>query len=983
MVPESIHVGRSTFGTRQTTEASLATGPFPSQELDSTCVAGQFSDAESDEDPAQSDAKRQRVDDNTQNARLIPGNTLRQDSSMNGLVVSGITASHSTQSVDTQNIPFPSSQIYSQATRDSSNLDSEPAMPTASQTFVRSASMAQLPSAVRRLAALVGIPESSQAIIQSTLPTLFKRPTSSASSMANDRRSISGLERHGSNLFVPARSSSVIPDHYLRALTELQPTTRMTNTLSEVQRRVLLSSLQVPTEPPTKGLQGHVSQSSIHAETVPASYAPAVTSAPTIPSNITHLSPALLDSSSLISTKPTLLPSPDIDPIFSAPKFGESSSEPGGFTMPARGTFSIPAPSSIGDLQALHCDSPSAIEDPTTPHCSQGDQFGESSAQPSEISKPTESVIEQLTPSEAPSQSTRKRKSRASKVKAESQNDESVNAEPKVELVKPPPTINGKISHGRKVPVGYVKRTPNSFIMFRSHVIANKLLPPGVENDNRQISRVVSGLWAGLSEDDLRTWQTASRELRAAARAKNPEIKHPPNQKRKDIIRRKRSGQLPGETPEQRVEREKARAAALAKVIIDARGERLDKDKLVQLAGISLPQQQLAGSSRTRDSSREASRPEFRAPASLGVQLDAIASSTLSECAGSVLTTSPRPNARGMLSPMPESVNEDLTESTFPILKPGAKSKTKRASRASKSSSTQQKADGAQPTPKPRSSRKASESRCANEQTREESVPALTVESTTGTQTTISSASAEQCESNKIDLAAFSSMFDCLSDHIGSSTFPDCFPPDMFESLGLATSGPSNVPSTGPSSSETAKDNVIDPKILNMSSAPAVTVNNQSTGGFWSNPTESQGMGPPDSNFMSSGGYALSGSDQNQSSALNEGRQDEFPSFDMLSQLVSSDHLDLSQFIGHRYASQPQSNLSSTDFDLSSLYLGNGNSSDSTVSHLHPFSHSGIAGAGTGTSFTASQDHNPFENLQAPNDSESLENWGWSQLGNS
>ncbi|KAH9817863.1 hypothetical protein DFH28DRAFT_1080971 [Melampsora americana] len=942
-----MHLRKSTFGTRQTTEASLATSPFPSQELDSAHMPGQFSDAESDEDLAQLDTKRQRIEGNTRNARTTQDGA---DSGMNGHTIAAIGPSRSIQPANPQNNIIPSSQTYSQATRDSYNLSSEPAMPAVNQTFVRSASMAQLPSAVRRLAALVGIPESSQAIIQSTLPTSSKRPASRASSTVNDRRSVSGLERQASNLNLPARSPTVIPDHYLRALTELQPDTRIPNTLSDVQPRGLLSSPQIYNGPPTKAIRGHGSQSGILAQKVTASYAPTVTSAPAIPSVTTHLSPALLNPSSLVSTKPTLLPSPDIDPIFAAPKFGESSSEPGGFTMPARGTFSIPAPSSIGDLQALHCNSPSVTEDLRTPHCTQVDQFSESSTQPAEISKASESVIEGPTPSEAPSQSTRKRKSKASKPKAESQTDET--GEPRVELVKPPPTINGKISHGRKVPVGYVKRTPNSFIMFRSHVIANKLLPPG-------ISRVVSGLWAGLSEDDLRTWQTASRELRAAARAKNPEIKNPPNQKRKDIIRRKRSGQLPGETPEQRVEREKARAAALAKVIIDARGERLDKDKLVQLAGISLPQRPLAGSSSIRDSPREASRPEFRAPASLGVQLDAIAPSTLSECAGSVLTTSPRPNARGMLSPMPESVNEDPPESSFSILNTGSKGKTKRVSRASEPSSSQQQADGLPGKPR--------ESRSVDQQKREESLPALTVDSTTETHPTISPASAEQSESHKMDLAAISSMFDCLSDHIGSSTFPDCFPPDMFQSLGLATSGPSNIPSTVPSSSQTTKDIAIDPKILSMSSAPAETVNNQSSA-----------MGRPDSNFMSADSYALSEHDQNRPSTVNEGRQDEFPSFDILSQLVSSDQLDLSQFLGHRYASQPQSNLSSTDFDLSSLYLGNGNSTNSIVSHLHSFSHPEVSGSGT--SFTAPQDPNPFENLQTPNDAESIENWGWPQL---
>lgn len=344
--------------------------------------------------------------------------------------------------------------------------------------------------------------------------------------------------------------------------------------------------------------------------------------------------------------------------------------------MPAPGSFSIRAPPSS---QLLHAYDPSLLS-PEAPELTnrggnrleafeESSEFDASSQPPSTCpaySPPASSSNAAQLPglsSTAPG-NRNKRKARSSKQNPTSPIAGSDSGRPEVELVKPPPTINGKVSHGRKVPVGYVKRTPNSFLMFRSHVIANKLLPPGVEHDNRQISRVVSGLWAGLSEEDLRSWQAASRELRAAARAKNPGLKHAPNQKRKEVVRRRRNGQLPGETPEQRVQREKAAAAELAKVIIRSSGDRLQQDNTAQPSTSN-------ASAQPRDSQREVSRPEFRAPSHYFSQANVGQVATpRSEYSESTLTTSPAAEARRSLSCVPESDGDVSSAARQTIMTP-------------------------------------------------------------------------------------------------------------------------------------------------------------------------------------------------------------------------------------------------------------------------------------------------------------------------
>ncbi|OAV97852.1 hypothetical protein PTTG_07302 [Puccinia triticina 1-1 BBBD Race 1] len=523
----------------------------------------------------------------------------------------------------------------------------------AKQTSLTHDRKAQLPMATRRLAMLAGIPESSQAIIQSTLFPPSRRPNLSKS---------------------PSYAASTTP----RAGTNSQATTSLPT--SDSLNCSLVSS-SAPNEsasrypkPPssTSAACSSPRDSSNRGNTATLRHVPARRSASTC-----HADPALTAMTTGIGSQqaPHVPLSESIcdarevnrdgSTELPAPRYGRPSDCAGAFTMPAPGSFSIRAPPSTQLLRAYDpslC--PEASELASRPG-SQLESFEESSeldtsSQPPSTCPPhspsassSHTVMASVLPSRAPGN---RGKRKAGQSQATSQTSGSDNGRSELGFVKPPPTINGKVSHSRKVPSGYIKRTPNSFLMFRSHVIANKLLPPGVEGDNRQISRVVSGLWAGLSEEDLQSWQTASRELKAASRAMNPGMKHAPNQKRKEVVRRRRNGQLPGETPEQRVEREKATAVALAKVIIDTRGEKLGRDAMAQSPASVQRSTPKAQTIPLRDSTRETNRTEFRAPVYYGGQASTPRSEyPRSEYAESTLTTSPAGEARRSLSAIEES----------------------------------------------------------------------------------------------------------------------------------------------------------------------------------------------------------------------------------------------------------------------------------------------------------------------------------------
>ncbi|RDB16500.1 hypothetical protein Hypma_002958 [Hypsizygus marmoreus] len=72
-----------------------------------------------------------------------------------------------------------------------------------------------------------------------------------------------------------------------------------------------------------------------------------------------------------------------------------------------------------------------------------------------------------------------------------------------------------KKSHARKQPHGHVRRPRNAFILFRCDFVRQKKVPDDVENDHRNISRIVGTVWRQMSEREREPWvRMAEREKR-------------------------------------------------------------------------------------------------------------------------------------------------------------------------------------------------------------------------------------------------------------------------------------------------------------------------------------------------------------------------------------------------------------------------------------------------------------------------------------
>lgn len=70
-----------------------------------------------------------------------------------------------------------------------------------------------------------------------------------------------------------------------------------------------------------------------------------------------------------------------------------------------------------------------------------------------------------------------------------------------------------KKTHARKQPLGHVPRPRNAFILFRCDFVRQKKIPEDVENDHRNISRIVGRIWREMSDEDKLPWvEMAERE---------------------------------------------------------------------------------------------------------------------------------------------------------------------------------------------------------------------------------------------------------------------------------------------------------------------------------------------------------------------------------------------------------------------------------------------------------------------------------------
>ncbi|KAH9475097.1 HMG-box protein STE11 [Psilocybe cubensis] len=83
---------------------------------------------------------------------------------------------------------------------------------------------------------------------------------------------------------------------------------------------------------------------------------------------------------------------------------------------------------------------------------------------------------------------------------------------PASDFVLPDPTYPTrpdakKKSHARKRPPGHIPRPRNAFILFRCDFVRQKRIPESVENDHRNISRIIGRIWNQMSEEQQKPWQ--------------------------------------------------------------------------------------------------------------------------------------------------------------------------------------------------------------------------------------------------------------------------------------------------------------------------------------------------------------------------------------------------------------------------------------------------------------------------------------------
>ncbi|KAG0151058.1 hypothetical protein CROQUDRAFT_651575 [Cronartium quercuum f. sp. fusiforme G11] len=102
-----------------------------------------------------------------------------------------------------------------------------------------------------------------------------------------------------------------------------------------------------------------------------------------------------------------------------------------------------------------------------------------------------------------------------------------------------PLTSTGRPSHARKTPPGHVKRPRNAFILFRSHACAANLIPPTVEKDHRQISRIVSHMWRNLPPTERGHWEREAEQEKELHRLLHPDYRYKPVYRKEGTAKKK------------------------------------------------------------------------------------------------------------------------------------------------------------------------------------------------------------------------------------------------------------------------------------------------------------------------------------------------------------------------------------------------------------------------------------------------------------
>lgn len=101
-----------------------------------------------------------------------------------------------------------------------------------------------------------------------------------------------------------------------------------------------------------------------------------------------------------------------------------------------------------------------------------------------------------------------------------------------------PPSKRPGVSHAKKTPPNHIKRPRNAYIIFRSHTVSQKLIPKEVENDHRNISRIIAHMWKSLDPADRAYYEEIAREEKERHKKLFPNYRYQPTTRRGDVKQR-------------------------------------------------------------------------------------------------------------------------------------------------------------------------------------------------------------------------------------------------------------------------------------------------------------------------------------------------------------------------------------------------------------------------------------------------------------
>lgn len=101
-----------------------------------------------------------------------------------------------------------------------------------------------------------------------------------------------------------------------------------------------------------------------------------------------------------------------------------------------------------------------------------------------------------------------------------------------------PPSKRPGVSHAKKTPPNHIKRPRNAYIIFRSHTVSQKLIPKEVENDHRNISRIIAHMWKSLAPEDRAHYEQIAKEEKERHKRLFPDYRYQPTTRRTGVSKR-------------------------------------------------------------------------------------------------------------------------------------------------------------------------------------------------------------------------------------------------------------------------------------------------------------------------------------------------------------------------------------------------------------------------------------------------------------